>query len=186
MWHAWGRGEVDPILSYPNSVRPIDSYLRKVHFIIFPPTPRSSQWSLTFGTPNQNPVNISPLPHACHMLRSCQRISPATRRFGTFRNKKHFYGEGFTPTPNPQDGGPPLVGCPWLLFSQLPCVFGGLPSIRILRTRYAVVTSNTLNMVWCLYQNKCNRWRNKWTHYLSFGLSWCRNCFRKWLFSFTS
>jgi hypothetical protein len=29
---------------------------------------RSSQWSLTFGPPNQNLVNTSPLPHACHMF----------------------------------------------------------------------------------------------------------------------
>jgi hypothetical protein len=29
--------------------------------------PRSSQWSLTFGPPNHNSVNTSPLPHACHM-----------------------------------------------------------------------------------------------------------------------
>jgi hypothetical protein len=29
----------------------------------------SSQWSLTFGPPNQNPVNTSPLPHTCHMSR---------------------------------------------------------------------------------------------------------------------
>jgi hypothetical protein len=27
--------------------------------------PKSSQWSLTFGPPNQNPVNTSPLLHAC-------------------------------------------------------------------------------------------------------------------------
>jgi hypothetical protein len=31
--------------------------------------PRSSQWSLAFGPPNENPVNTSPLPHACHMSR---------------------------------------------------------------------------------------------------------------------
>jgi hypothetical protein len=31
--------------------------------------PRSSQWSLPFGPPNQNPVNTSPLPHAYHMSR---------------------------------------------------------------------------------------------------------------------
>jgi hypothetical protein len=30
---------------------------------------RSSQWSLTFGSPNQNPVNTSPLPHARYMSR---------------------------------------------------------------------------------------------------------------------
>jgi hypothetical protein len=29
--------------------------------------PRSSQWFLAFGPPNQNPVSTSPLPHACHM-----------------------------------------------------------------------------------------------------------------------
>jgi hypothetical protein len=32
--------------------------------------PRSSQWSLAFRPPNQNPVNISPLPHAYHMSSS--------------------------------------------------------------------------------------------------------------------
>jgi hypothetical protein len=36
---------------------------------ILSPMPRSSPWSLTFGPPNQNPVNTSPLPHACHMPR---------------------------------------------------------------------------------------------------------------------
>jgi hypothetical protein len=61
---------LDPILSQPNPVRPTNRYLHKVHLnVILPPTPRSSQWSLTFGPPNQNPLNISPLPHACHMSR---------------------------------------------------------------------------------------------------------------------
>jgi hypothetical protein len=59
---------LDPILSQPNPVRPVHSFLPKVHFnVILPPMPRSSQWSLAFGPPNQNPVNTSPLPHACHM-----------------------------------------------------------------------------------------------------------------------
>jgi hypothetical protein len=54
---------LDPILSQPNPVHPIDPYLPKVHFnVILPPTPRSSQWSLAFGPPNQNSVNTSPLP----------------------------------------------------------------------------------------------------------------------------
>jgi hypothetical protein len=54
---------LDPILSQLNPVCPIDSYLPKVHLnVILPPTPRSSQWSLAFGPPNQNPVNTSPLP----------------------------------------------------------------------------------------------------------------------------
>jgi hypothetical protein len=47
-----------------------DPYVPKVHLnVIFPPTPRSSQCSLTFGPPNQNPVNSSPYPLACHMSR---------------------------------------------------------------------------------------------------------------------
>jgi hypothetical protein len=59
----------DPILSQLNPVRPIDPYLPKVHLnVTVPPTPRSSQWSHAFGPPNQNSVNTSPLPHACHMF----------------------------------------------------------------------------------------------------------------------
>jgi hypothetical protein len=59
---------LDPILSRLNPVRPIDPYLPKVHLnVILLPTPRSSQRSLTFGPPNQNPVNTNPLLHACHM-----------------------------------------------------------------------------------------------------------------------
>jgi hypothetical protein len=54
---------LDPILSQPNPVRHLDPYLPNVHLnVILPPTPRYSQWSLAFGPPNQNPVNISPLP----------------------------------------------------------------------------------------------------------------------------
>jgi hypothetical protein len=61
---------LDPILSQPNPVRPMDPYLPKVHLnVILPPTSRSSQWSLTFGPLNQNPVNTSPLPHVCYMSR---------------------------------------------------------------------------------------------------------------------
>jgi hypothetical protein len=58
----------NPILSQPNPVRPIDPYLSKVHFnIIFPPTPRSSQWSPPFGPLNPNPVNtlLSPMRATC-------------------------------------------------------------------------------------------------------------------------
>jgi hypothetical protein len=53
-----------PILSQSNPVRPIDPYLPKVHLnVILPPTHRSSQWSLPFGPPSQNPVSTSPLPY---------------------------------------------------------------------------------------------------------------------------
>jgi hypothetical protein len=54
---------LDPILSQMNPVCPIYPCLPEVHFnVIHPPMPRSSQWSFAFGPPNQNPVNMSPLP----------------------------------------------------------------------------------------------------------------------------
>jgi hypothetical protein len=46
--------------------------------VILPPTPMSSQWSLAFGTPNQNPVSTSPLTHAWHM---------SSYRWGSVRKK---------------------------------------------------------------------------------------------------
>jgi hypothetical protein len=59
-----------PILSQPNPVRPTYPYIPKVHLnVILPPTPRSSQWSLTFGPPNQTPANTSHLLHARHVSR---------------------------------------------------------------------------------------------------------------------
>jgi len=61
---------LDYILSQLNAVRPIYPCPPKVYLnVILPPTPRSSQWSLRFGPPIENPVNTSPLPHACHMSR---------------------------------------------------------------------------------------------------------------------
>jgi hypothetical protein len=58
----------DPILSQTNRVRLIDPYLPKIHLnIVLPPTPRSSQLSFPSGLPNQNPLNTTLLPHACHM-----------------------------------------------------------------------------------------------------------------------
>jgi hypothetical protein len=54
--------------SYPEPAGSSSPYLPKFWLnVILPPTPMSSQWSLTFGPPKQNPVNTSPLPHACHM-----------------------------------------------------------------------------------------------------------------------
>jgi hypothetical protein len=51
--------------------------------------------------------------------------------------------------PNPQAGGPPLVGCPRLLIQYIrsyPPYLEGDPSIRNLRTRHAVVTRDPPNM----------------------------------------
>jgi hypothetical protein len=59
-----------------------------------------------------------------------------------FRNKIIFYGEHVGLTPNPQAGGPPLVGCHDCLFN----IIGATLHIRNLRTRRAVVTRDPLNM----------------------------------------
>jgi hypothetical protein len=57
------RMPLDPNLSQLNPVCPIDPSIPKVYLnVILPPTPRSSQWSLEFEPPNQNPINTSPLP----------------------------------------------------------------------------------------------------------------------------
>jgi hypothetical protein len=55
----------------------------------------------------------------------------------------------FSPTPNPQAGGPPLVGCPRLLIQYIrscPPKLEGVSSIRKLRTRHAVVTRDPLSI----------------------------------------
>jgi hypothetical protein len=55
---------LDPILSQPNPVRPIESYLPKVILNdILPPMSRSFQSSLASEPLNQNTENTSPLPH---------------------------------------------------------------------------------------------------------------------------
>jgi hypothetical protein len=62
-YHAHKSPSLDPILNQPNPVCHIDPYIPKVRLkVILPPTPRSFQWSLSFGSPNQKPVNTSPFP----------------------------------------------------------------------------------------------------------------------------
>jgi hypothetical protein len=62
-------------ISWASRIQFASSIPTYVHLnIILPPTPRSSQWSLTFGLPNRNPVNTSPFPPACHM--SCPPHPP--------------------------------------------------------------------------------------------------------------
>jgi len=43
------------------------------------------------------------------LLNFSQRISPAPRLFGTFRNKKNVYSEGLAPRPTSQAGEPLLA-----------------------------------------------------------------------------
>jgi hypothetical protein len=79
------------------------------------------------------------------------RKNLSLRPFVTFRNKIIFlqWGVGSS-TPNPQAGGPLLVGSPRLLMQYIyiyPPYLEAVSSIRNLRTRHAVVTRDPLNMV---------------------------------------
>jgi hypothetical protein len=67
-YHVYKSPPLDPILSQQNQVHSICPHLPKVHLnVILSHTPRSPQWSLLFGTANQNPVNTSLLSHVFHM-----------------------------------------------------------------------------------------------------------------------
>jgi hypothetical protein len=79
------------------------------------------------------------------MLRSYQRISPGPRHFETFRNNNKFLRWRVSaprPTPKLETTLCRLSATVYSIYSQLPSVPGGLPSIRNLRTRHAVVTSD--------------------------------------------
>ena len=57
-----------PILIQINPVHLLPTYFFNIPFnIIFLPTPRISQWSLSLRRPHENPVSTSPLPHTCHI-----------------------------------------------------------------------------------------------------------------------
>jgi hypothetical protein len=65
-----------------------------------------------------NPVR--PIDPFFPLLRSCQRISPGPTRFETFRGNKKFLRWGVvSPTPNPQAGGSPPIGCPRLIIQYI-------------------------------------------------------------------
>jgi len=56
-------------VSWIQFVPPIPMSLRSILILSSSPTSRSSQWSLAFGPPYQNPLNTSLLPLACPMSR---------------------------------------------------------------------------------------------------------------------
>ena len=57
-----------------------------MHFnIIIPPTPASSEWTLSLAFPHQNPEYTYPLPHTCHTPRA-SHYSITRLKFG-----EHFH-----------------------------------------------------------------------------------------------
>jgi hypothetical protein len=82
-----------------------------------------------------------------------QGICPGPRLLMNFHNKLIFLWWGVvSPTPNPKAGRPPLVGCLWLLIQCIHSYLEAVFSILNLRTLYAVVKRDPLNMV--AYWNK--------------------------------
>jgi hypothetical protein len=59
-----------PVLRQSNTIHTLQANLPKIHFDpIFPPTPWSSKWSLSFWLSHQNLVHFCLLSYACHMPR---------------------------------------------------------------------------------------------------------------------
>ena len=95
-----------PILGQPNPVHMPTPHLLEIHpNIIHPPTPRSPQWSLSLRFPPSGGVVY------LRIVLSPEQAS----HLWMFLNNVFFTGRVFITSPNPQAGGPPLVGCPRLL-----------------------------------------------------------------------
>ena len=103
-----------PVLSQLDPVRTPTSHFLKIHLlIILPSMPGSPRWSLSLRFPHQNPVYTSPLPsmHAtcpAHLILLFVSQHETILRWGVVST-----------SPNPQTGGPPLVGCPPLLIQYI-------------------------------------------------------------------
>ena len=94
-----------------------------------------------------SPFVLHSLPNPFPLLSFYRRISPVPRLLRLFRNMVMFLRWGVVSTsPNPQAGGPPIVGCPTAssIYSPLPSISGGRSSIRHLRTRHAMVTGTQI------------------------------------------
>jgi len=108
---------------------------------------RSSQ---SVFLPQSERPSFAPIQYKWHvffpLISSCQRNSPGLKCFETFRNMLDFLRWGVvSPTPDPQAGGQPRVGCPQLLILYIrsyPPYLEVFSSIRNLKMCHAVVIRN--------------------------------------------
>jgi hypothetical protein len=88
-YRAYKSSPPDPILTHPNPVRTIDPFLplNLTYTSLIP------HYWLDCTYPAETPnIPSSKSRVLFQLLRSCRRISPGPRPFGTFRNKLYFYG----------------------------------------------------------------------------------------------
>jgi hypothetical protein len=79
---------LDPILSQVNSVRLINPYLRKVQLnVILPPTPKSSQWSLTVK--KHNPINLRTVTNGLELGRIHRNRTTGSRQVPVMASCSH-------------------------------------------------------------------------------------------------
>ena len=141
------------ILGQPNPVHIPTPHLLEIHpNIIHPSPPRSPRWSPSLLFPHHDPIPPPLLTHTRHMPSSgFFFLSPEqTSRMWEFLNKVFLQGGVVSTSPNPQAGGPPLVGCPRLLIQFIRSYppIGGRSYIRNPRTRHAVVTGTHFTGCW--------------------------------------
>jgi hypothetical protein len=132
-----------PILSQIDPVHTISSYLSLRSVLILS---THLHLGLSGGLfPSGFPTNI-----LYQKRLFIQGICPDPRLLMNFCNKLIFLRWGVvSPMLNPQAGGPPIVGCPWLLMQYIrsyPPYLEAVSSICNLRTRHSVVSRDPPNM----------------------------------------
>jgi hypothetical protein len=124
------RLQVPTTCPYPEPDQPSPcppSHFLKVHLnIILSSMPGFFKWSHSLRFLHRNPVYISPLPirATCpaNLIHCSGRTKGSVQAPGTcimFVTKKDFTRGVVSTSPKPPAGGPPLVGCPWLLIRYI-------------------------------------------------------------------
>jgi hypothetical protein len=119
---------LDPILSQPNPVRPIDPYLPKVMYFF----------------------------HCLGRAKRSVQVRGALKNFLT-KKFVRWGVVAQRQTPKLEDHPCRLSVTAYSIYSQLPSACGGLPSTRNLRTRHTVVTRDPTNMDRRNYQSEIER-----------------------------